>query len=169
MKKYWVIGILIFLVYLFLYLWIIGQLIFLIHSFDLEILPSWNELLFKQRSPFLFESFGVLYLYKIAVFLSLNLLLGIILSFLVAANIVISVYSFIALRLKGLKGFGMLVGTIPALLSGAACCTPLLILLLGVQLSATILSVFAFLVPIAILLLLGSLWLGLRRITSGKF
>lgn len=170
--RYWLTGIIVFFVYLGIYLYIVGQLVpgaHLAESGYFGVLDNWQELIFKQRSPFLFESFGFVSLGYFAVFLSLNLLFGVLLSTLVAANIIVSIYSFFALGLKGGRGFMALIGTIPALLSGAACCAPLLILILGIQLSATLLSAFAFLVPVAIFLLLGSLWLALKRIQSGKF
>ncbi len=169
--RYWLIGSVIFFVYLGLYLYVSG---FIIAGSDLKglvVLPHWQDLIFKQRSPFLFESIGAWYFapYFTLLFSVPNFILGLVLSFLVAANMVISFYSFRSLGLKGGRGLLNLIGTIPALLSGMACCAPLLILILGIQLSATLLSAFALLVPLAIILLVGSLWLALRRMRSRQF
>lgn len=171
MKAYWAIGIAVFVLYLILYFYFIGYLIFIVsEDFTFRWLPSWQDLIWRQRSPLLFESVAMYKTPLFTLFISIpNLIIGIILSLLVAANIVASIYSFQALGLRGVRSLGMLAGTIPALLSGAACCTPLLVLLLGIQLSAGLLGVFAFLVPLAIVLLLASLLWSLNRIRSGKF
>lgn len=175
--KYWFLGIAIFLIYLVLYLYISGFLIFYsLGAFEsspggFKVLSNWQNLIFKQRSPFLFESIGSWSLAPyFTIFLSVpNLLLGAFLSFLVAANIVASIYSFRSLGLRGGRGLLTLLGTIPALLSGAACCAPLLILILGIQLSAALLTTFSLLVPVAIIFLSFGLWLAIRRIKSGQF
>jgi len=55
---------------------------------------------------------------------------------------------------------GVLAG-LPALLSGAACCGPILLLIVGIQASGILLLAFDFLVPGAIfLLVLGLLLIG---------
>lgn len=53
---------------------------------------------------------------------------------------------------------------IPALLSGTACCGPVLLIVLGVQASGLLLAVFDVLLPVAVLLLLGSLALVGRNV-----
>ena len=57
----------------------------------------------------------------------------------------------------GLESSSGVVAGIPALLSGAACCGPTILLVVGVQASATIITGFQFLVPLALVLLIGSL------------
>jgi len=55
---------------------------------------------------------------------------------------------------------GVLAG-IPALLSGTACCGPVIFLVLGIQATGTLLTAVAWLTPLAAVLLVGSLlWLG---------
>jgi len=61
-----------------------------------------------------------------------------------------------------------LIGTIPALISGAACCVPTLILVIGLQLTATLATVWSLLVPIGAALLLASLWWSLHRMTAER-
>lgn len=171
MKIYWLIAVAVFVLYLILYFYFIGYLIFTAsENFTFQWLPNWQDLIWRQRSPLLFESVAIFQTPLFTLFISIpNLIIGIILSLLVAANIIVSIYSFQALGLRGVRGLGILVGTVPALLSGAACCAPLLIVFLGIQLSAGLLGVFAFLVPLAIILLLASLLWSLSRIRSGKF
>lgn len=50
-----------------------------------------------------------------------------------------------------------LVASVPALLSGSACCGPVVFLAFGIQASSTLLTLFEFLLPLSVLLLLGSL------------
>jgi len=58
---------------------------------------------------------------------------------------------------------GVLAG-VPALLSGAACCGPTILLVLGIQASGTLITAFELLVPVAIVLLVGGLLLIGRRV-----
>jgi hypothetical protein len=133
--------------------------------FGFKLLPNWTELMFRQRSTILFESIGVIYIGPIKLFLSIgNFLIAIVLGILVGTNISVSYYSFRSLSLRGTKGFISLLGTIPAIVSGAACCVPTLILVIGLQLTATLVAIWTFFVPLSALLLLLSLWWSLRRI-----
>ena len=132
--------------------------------FGFRLLPGWRELVFRQRAPFLFEPIGALHFGPFMLFLSVpNIAIAIALGLLVAANIAVSYFSFHALGLRGLRGLHSLIGTIPALISGAACCVPTLILVIGLQLTATLATVWSWLVPASALLLAGSLWWSLHR------
>ncbi|MDY7081152.1 MAG: hypothetical protein SXQ77_01790, partial [Halobacteria archaeon] len=53
---------------------------------------------------------------------------------------------------------------VPALLSGTACCGPIILIALGIQASSLLIGVFGVLLPIAFLLLLGSLALTARQV-----
>jgi hypothetical protein len=135
----------------------------------MDILPDWRSLAFRQRGPFLFEPVGVLHLGPLAIFLSIpNLAIGLALGVLVGANIAASYYGFHALGLRGARGVHALVGTIPALISGAACCVPTLILVIGLQLTATLAVVWSWLVPASALLLAVSLWWSLHRLAAER-
>ncbi|WP_284008474.1 hypothetical protein [Haloarcula pelagica] len=49
------------------------------------------------------------------------------------------------------------------MLSGVACCGPTILLVVGVQASAGVLAVFQWLLPVAVLSLLGTLlWVGTK-------
>lgn len=134
---------------------------------SLQIVPDWQKLAFRQRAPFLFEPIGALYLGPLALFLSIpNLAIGFLLGLLVAANIAVSYYGFRSLGMRGVRGMHALIGTLPALISGAACCVPTLILVIGLQLTATLAAVWSLLVPISTVLLMASLWWSLRRIET---
>jgi hypothetical protein len=133
----------------------------------LNVVPDWRSLAFRQRGPFLFEPIGVLEVAPLVVFLSIpNLVIALVLGLLVGANVAASYYGFHALGMRGLHGVHALIGTIPALVSGAACCVPTLILVIGLQLTATVATVWSWLVPISALLLLGGLWWSLHRMQA---
>lgn len=168
---------LVLLVYLLLYLAATSHLVFTFRMDGMEpfvsfkVLSNWEELIFRQRSPFLFEPIAVLSFTSYLKFLVSvpNLILALVLGGLVAANATIAYHSFRLLGLRGLHGLGALLGTVPAILSGAACCVPTLILLIGLQLTATLAAVWSLFVPLSFLLLIGSLVWALKRIETGGY
>ena len=97
-------------------------------------------------------------------FSPLNAVVALTLSVLVGANVGLTYLGTIQPTACGLeRSTGVLAG-IPALLSGAACCGPTILLVVGVQASATIMTGFQFLVPLALVLLVGSLFLVGRQV-----
>lgn len=174
-KKFIVVALITLFLYLAIYLAATQHLIFTSRVGQAEsflmfkISPDWPELLFKMRAPFLFESIGAIYLGNLKIFLSIpNILIGTLLGTLVAANITTTYYSFKMLGLKGVKGVGALLGTVPAIVSGAACCVPTLILVVGLQLTATLAAIWSFFVPASFGLLLISLIWSLKKIQTRK-
>lgn len=175
-KRFLVVALITLFIYLVIYLAATQHLIFTSRIgqaesfFMLKISPDWPKLLFRMRAPFLFESIGAFYLGNLKIFLSIpNILIGALLGTLVAANITTSYYSFKMLGLQGIRGAGALLGTIPAIISGAACCVPTLILVIGLQLTATLATVWSFFVPLSFGLLLISLIWSLKKIQSRRF
>ena len=90
-------------------------------------------------------------------FSPLNAAVALVLSVLVGANAGVTYLGLIQPKACGLESSTGVVAGIPALLSGAACCGPTILLVIGVQASATIVAGFQFLVPLALLLLVSSL------------
>ena len=93
----------------------------------------------------------------------LNLLIGGVLAGLAALNLVVT---WIAFRQPAACRFNRSAGifaSLPALLAGSACCAPVLVLLLGLQLSSLMMSVFQVLIPLSAALLLVTLKLVLDR------
>ncbi|MEX2494778.1 MAG: hypothetical protein WD448_01750 [Woeseia sp.] len=134
---------------------------------SLQIVPDWQALVFRQRAPFLFEPVAALRFGPLLLFVSIpNLALGFVLGLLVGANFAVSYYGFRTLGMRGARGVHALIGTIPALISGAACCVPTLILVIGLQLTATLAAVWSMLVPISAALLVISLWWSLHRMAA---
>lgn len=132
---------------------------------DISISSQWADLILRQRATFLFEAIGTFTVGPIQLFLSIpNIILSLFLGVLVGLNIMVVIYQFQKLGLRGLQGIGMLIGTIPAILSGAACCVPTIILVIGLQMTATLATIWSFLIPLSVILLLVSLWWSLRKI-----
>jgi len=119
---------------------------------------------FRQVGPFQWEPVALIVAGPVELLVApLNMLLGGLLAVLVGVNLAVSVVAWrgpSACRLG--PGAGTMAG-LPGLLSGFACCGPTILLVVGVQASAGILSVFQWLLPITIVALLGTpLWTGSR-------
>jgi hypothetical protein len=143
-------GIVVALVVLVLYLIAIGDIAF-------SISGRWSSAPFLQtapgnvlatRAPYLFEPVLALHLTgHVAVFLSpINLLLGAIVAALAGANLATARY--VTRHAPCRRGYGRLLGALPAFLLGFACCTPTLLLALGTSTSAAVLPVVLPLRPI---------------------
>jgi hypothetical protein len=97
-------------------------------------------------------------------FSPLNAALAAVLSVLVGANLALTYLGLVQPRACGLESSTGVLAGIPALLSGAACCGPTVLLVVGVQASATIVTGFQYLVPVAVAMLVGSLLLVGRNV-----
>ena len=98
------------------------------------------------------SGWGLTYLFS-----PLNLLVALVLAGLVGANLALTYLGVVQPRACGLEASTGVVAGVPALLSGAACCGPTILLVVGVQASAAWIGVFQLLVPLALALLVGSL------------
>ncbi len=137
--------------------------------FAVTIADNWSSLMLEQRAPFLFEAIGTIYVGSVKLFISpLNILLGALLGVLAALNIAVSYYTFRQLGLRGGRGVTALIGTLPAILSGAACCAPTLVLVVGLQVTASLTAIWPFFVPVSFVLLIVSLWWSLHKLETGK-
>lgn len=111
-----------------------------------------------------FEPIALVELGKATLLFSpLNVAIGLGLAVLVAANLAVTYLAWRQPAACGLSaGAGVFAG-LPALLSGAACCGPVLLIVLGIQASGLLLTAFEVLVPVAAVMLVGSLlWVGRR-------
>jgi hypothetical protein len=93
-----------------------------------------------------------------------NLLLALFLAGLVGANVALTYLGLIQPRACGLESSTGILAGLPALLSGAACCGPTILLVVGIQASATLVTGFQLLVPVAVAMLVGSLLLIGRQV-----
>lgn len=119
-------------------------------------LPNWTEVVFRQRAPFQFESVAILETAFFTWLLSpMNLLIGAGLGFLTGAQIGLTNVARKCAVSCGLKPATGLLAGLPGLLAGSACCAPILFVILGLQLSAALVTLMALMVPIAFVLLAG--------------
>jgi hypothetical protein len=96
----------------------------------------------------------------------LNAAVALSLALLVGANLALTYLGWVQPRACGLEASsasGLVAGSM-ALLSGAACCGPTILLVLGIQASGVLITGFQFLVPVAVVLLVGSLLLVGRQV-----
>ena len=93
---------------------------------------------------------------------SLNTVVGLGIAVLVGLNLAVTYLAWIQPKACGIgsSSSGVLAG-VPALLSGAACCGPIVLIIFGIQASSAMLTVFQWLIPAAAVLLVGNLfWIG---------
>ena len=124
---------------------------------------EWTRM-WERTGPFTFEPIAQLTLPGLTVLLSpLNMAMGGVLGLLAGLNLAVTWLAFRqphACRFNRSTG---IVAGIPALLAGGACCAPAIILILGLQLSSLMVSVFQLLIPASLLLLILTLKLILDR------
>lgn len=150
--------------YLLVYLYAIGHLDRALHpgSLGISVVEDPISMLVRSTGPFQYEPIAWVELYAIDLLVSpLNVGLGLFVGLLVAANTVLSYAAFRAPNACGLDrggsaSAGVFAG-IPALLSGTVCCGPAILLVVGLQATAGIMTLFAWLMPAAIVLLFASL------------
>lgn len=145
--------------YLLVYLYAIDKLQAGNGQFDVVVAAEPAAQLFRQTfGTFSYEPVAMFRLGIVTYQFSLNTLLGLGLAVLVGINLGVS---YLAWRQPatcgiGSRSAGVLAG-VPALLSGTACCAPVIVILVGVQLTGGLLFAFELLLPIAVLLLVATL------------
>lgn len=133
-----------------------------IHSptglWDVRLIRAPWELMFKQTSPFRFEGIAIVQASTITyLFSPLNLLIALVLSFLVGLNIAFTYLAIVAPKVCYGQPAAGIFSALPGLLAGWACCGPIILIVLGVQASASLIAFFGWLLPIAAALLIGTL------------
>lgn len=118
--------------------------------------------LWRERAPYNFEPIAVFHPVEgFALFLAVpNLLLAGTLGVLLGLNISLSMYAYATLKVCGVKGsFSGMAASLPAFLTGFACCAPTLLILIGAAFAAGFLALLPVLMPLAITaLVLGLAW-----------
>jgi hypothetical protein len=149
------------------YLWAVQELRLGGFGYDVRVASDpVSKLLQPSTSAVNFEPVVLVRTEFFTYLFSLNTLIGIGLGVLVGLNLSIT---YLAWRQPASCGLGTssagLLAGIPAILSGSACCGPILVLVLGVQATGIFApAVFALLLPVAVILLVGSLLLVGRQI-----
>jgi hypothetical protein len=153
--------------YLALFLFAIGDIGIGSGSFrDAYVVPDAAQRMFERRGPFYFEPIAIVSQPPLALLIApLNILIGSVLAALVAINIALTLLAWRQPRACARRGGGAgAVAALPGLLAGSACCAPTLLLLLGIQASSLMLSVFSVLIPLAFVLMIVSAVSLARRI-----
>lgn len=145
--------------YLVVYSWATGDL-----SYRPNVDPRWLVVddplgrLSARTGPASFGAIATLDTGVVRLLVSpINLAIGTVLAGLVGINLGLS---YLAIRSPSACGIGTgsgAIASLPALLSGTVCCGPVVLLAVGVQASAALLTAFSWLLPMAVLLLLVSL------------
>jgi hypothetical protein len=153
--------------YLLLYLWIVGDLGRGRGSIGLTIVPDPLARALSSTGTFSYEAIALVEAGPVTyLFSPLNLVVGGLLAVLVGLNLALTLVAWrqpAACGIDASTGTGLLAG-VPALLSGTACCGPIILIVVGVQASGLLLLAFDLLVPMAVLLLLIGLVLVGRRV-----
>jgi len=156
-------------VYLLAYLRAIGHLSSGLGGVEVVVVDDALAQLFRQaRGPLAFRPVARVSLGPVTYLFSLNTPIGGAIAALVGLNLALSYLAYTSPAACGIgsRSAGLFAG-VPALLSGSACCGPVVLIVLGIQASGVLLSAFQFLLPAAILALLGSLVLVGRQVNVG--
>lgn len=152
--------------YLALYLYAIGHLALGLGGVDVTVVENpIGKFLRPGLGPFSFTPVARLNLGPITYLFSFNTVLGLGVAALVGLNFALTYLVWTQPKACGIgqSSTGILSG-LPAVLSGTACCGPVVLIALGIQLSGVLLTAFQFLLPIAGVLLVGSLLLVGRQV-----
>lgn len=158
------------LAYLVIYLLAIGHITAGSGRYDIFIVADPLAKFFRPSlGAFSFEPIARIQLGAVNYLFSLNTILGLIIAALVGLNLAVTYLAWRQPKACGIgsSSAGALAG-IPALLSGAACCGPVLLIVVGIQATGVVLTAFEFLLPVAIVLLLGSLLLVGRQVDPDR-
>ncbi len=159
------------LLYLPLYLYAVGQLVVGRGAVSpggspaFVVAPDWAGKLFEPIAGYSFEPVAALYLFEgLALFLApVNLAIGAVVGGLVALNVATAWFAIHSVRsCRRLSWFGLL-GSLPALFSGFACCAPTVALVLGANVGLALIGVQTFLLPASVFGLLAGLFWNLHR------
>lgn len=124
---------------------------------------EWTRM-FERTGTFTFEPIARLTLPGLTLLISpLNMLIGFIVAALAGSNLAVTWVAFRRPKACSFNRSAGILAGVPALLAGGACCAPALVLILGLQLSSLMVSVFQVLIPLSVLALLVTLKLALDR------
>lgn len=153
--------------YLLVYLWVVRDLGPGSGSVGIMTVTDPISRAVVRTGTFRYEAVAVIDLGPVSyLFSPINLALGGLLAALVGLNIALTVVAWrhpAACGIDASSGTGVLAG-LPALLSGTACCGPIVLIVVGVQASGLLLLAFDLLVPVAVLMLLLGLVLVGRQV-----
>ncbi len=163
--------------YLVAYMWSIGDIV--VTATDqtrfaaagpIQVAADWPAKLLRQTAPFSYEPVlaarltGHLQLFLAPV----NVVLGLLLGGLAAANLAAAIQLYRTLATCRRRSFAGLLGALPGFLTGFACCAPTLTLLVGAQVSAALIGLRNWLLPLALAILLAGLAWNTKRLADSR-
>jgi len=153
-------------VYLLVYLRIMGHLASGLGGYGVSVVADpVGSFLRPELGPFTFTPVARFDLGPLTYLFSLNTVIGLGIAVLVGLNLALTYVLWTQPTACGVgKSSSGILASLPALLSGTACCGPVVLIVLGVQASGVLLTGFQFLLPVAALALVGSLVLVGRQI-----
>lgn len=142
--------------YLVTFLWVIGDLAFRPDvPMNLVVVDEPLARMFERTGPATYEAIALFDTGVVRLLLSpINVTIGLLVAALVGVNLGLTYLATVQPAACGLEVGSGIAASIPALLSGTACCGPIILIALGVQASGLLLGLFAWLLPIGIGLLL---------------
>lgn len=151
--------------YLLVYLYAVGDLAPGLGGYALTVAPDPLGALFRpDAGPFSFTPVARVRLGPVTYLLSLDSVFGVGVAALVGLNIALSYLVWTQPRACGIGGpTAGVTASVPAVLSGSACCGPVVLLSLGIQASGTLVTTVQYLLPVGVGALLVSLVLVGRR------
>jgi len=158
--------------YLLLYLYSLGHLIVdrdVVAPGDTPsfiVVPDWTTKSFERVGGFAYEPVAALYVARgVTLFIApLNLFIGAILATLIALNVATTAYALTVARSCRRLSWTGLLGSLPGLLTGFACCVPTVAFVLGANLVLALISVQMFLLPLSVASLVLGLGWTLQRV-----
>lgn len=163
-QSYGIIFVLFVASYLLIYMSALGDVIFSGGRFSLAAV-EWTKM-FKRSGYLTFEPIYRLTTPALTILISpINVLIGLVVSGLVGLNLTVTVLAFRQPRACSFNRTSGILASLPALLAGGACCAPVIVLILGLQMSTLVVTLSQFMIPIAIVILATTLLMILNRTT----
>lgn len=152
--------------YLVVYLWTIGHLAPGLGGYSVTVVADpLSKFLRPELGPFMFTPIARVTVGPLTYLFSFNTVMGLGIAVLVGLNIALTYLTWTQPKACGIGGTSAgVLASVPALLSGTACCGPVILIVVGIQASGVLLTAFQFLLPVAALLLVGSLILVGRQV-----
>ncbi len=152
--------------YLFAYLWSLGDIV--VTAADrrrlgalpaIQVAADWPAKLLRQTAPFSYEPILAARLTgHVQLFVApVNVALGLLLGGLAGANLAAASHLYRTATTCRRRSFAGLLGMLPGLLTGFACCAPTLTLFLGAQIAAALIGLRDWLFPLSLAILLAGL------------
>ncbi|ELY40232.1 hypothetical protein [Natronorubrum tibetense] len=144
--------------YLVAFLWAVGDLAVRPDvAADLIVVDDPLGRMFDRTGPASFEAVAMVDTGVVRILVSpVNVAIGLLLAGLVGVNLGLTYLAVVQPAACGIGAGSGLLASFPALLSGTICCGPVVLIALGIQASGLMLTMFAWLLPVGIGLLLVS-------------